>query len=229
MTSGHKDFPRASQAVVVGGIIIFIAGMFLLISFASPYWVESYSETFSDFKHMGLWEYCFENFRFPYHQFPKRFSGCHYVYSFEYYVIREWLLPGWLLAVQTFVTLSLMASLFSQVMIALVVTRYPLRYILSYEWLLSGMIFGCQVAVGFLLLIAVSIFWTQSDRRDWLMYPTFNHLSWSYYFCLVSWLLHCLGGAVLYKDFRSKLEHRDEAKNLVRQMYPPEEHHNGFI
>lgn len=60
----------------------------------SPYWVQSYEETFSAFKHMGLWQYCFDQFRFPYHQFDKMFDGCHYIYSDEYYVIREWLLPG---------------------------------------------------------------------------------------------------------------------------------------
>ena len=61
----------------------------------SPYWIQSYQETFSDFKHMGLWEYCFDQFRYPYYQFDKLFDGCHYIFSQEYYVIREWLLPGW--------------------------------------------------------------------------------------------------------------------------------------
>jgi len=60
----------------------------------SPYWIQSYQETFSDFKHMGLWEYCFDQFRYPYYQFDKLFDGCHYIFSQEYYVIREWLLPG---------------------------------------------------------------------------------------------------------------------------------------
>lgn len=60
----------------------------------SPYWIQSYEETFSNFKHMGLWEFCFDQFRYPYYQFDKLFNGCHYIFSQELYVIREWLLPG---------------------------------------------------------------------------------------------------------------------------------------
>ena len=59
-----------------------------------PYWIQSYKETFSEFKHMGLWEYCFENYRFPNYQSDHLFNGCHHIFSQEYYVIREWLIPG---------------------------------------------------------------------------------------------------------------------------------------
>lgn len=60
----------------------------------SPYWLESYDEAFINFKHMGLWTYCFDHFRYPHYQFEKLFDGCNTVFSEEYYVIREWLLPG---------------------------------------------------------------------------------------------------------------------------------------
>lgn len=43
---------------------------------------------------MGLWTYCFDHFRYPHYQFDKLFDGCNTVFSEEYYVIREWLLPG---------------------------------------------------------------------------------------------------------------------------------------
>jgi hypothetical protein len=43
---------------------------------------------------MGLWEFCFDGFRYPRFQFDKKFTGCHYVFSEEYRIIREWLLPG---------------------------------------------------------------------------------------------------------------------------------------
>jgi hypothetical protein len=48
---------------------------------------------------------------------------------------------GWLLAVQTFVTVSFILSFSSQILIALIVTRYPIKFILRYEWLLSGFVF----------------------------------------------------------------------------------------
>ncbi|CAB0018105.1 unnamed protein product [Nesidiocoris tenuis] len=167
--------------------------------FSSPYWVESYAGTFSNFKHMGLWEYCFDQFRFPHHQFDKMFTGCHYVYSFEFHIIREWLLPAWLLSIQTLVTLALMFSFGAQLLAALTVVRYPLKQVLKYEWLLSAIIFSSVAAAALFLFLAVIVFWTQSSRRDWLMYPNFNHLSWSYYFAGASGVLHAIAAFILYK------------------------------
>lgn len=92
-----------SDFLVFGGLLTYIAGLFLLIAFArqtytfytrtpidilhsiifcfSPYWVQSYEETFSNFKNMGLWEYCFYQFHYPYNQFYQLFNGCHYIFS----------------------------------------------------------------------------------------------------------------------------------------------------
>lgn len=97
---------------------------------------------------MGLWEYCFEQFRYPYYQFDKEFDGCHHIFSEEYYVIREWLLPIWLLVVQTFVTLALLLSFYAQLVIALILVRWPLKFVLRNEWLLSACAFLCCAIAG---------------------------------------------------------------------------------
>lgn len=65
----------------------------------------------------------------------------------EYYVIREWLLPSWLMAVQAFVTLALMFSLSAQILLACVIVRWPLRTVLQYEWIFVSLSF---------ILVAVS-------------------------------------------------------------------------
>lgn len=240
----------------------------------SPYWIESYQETFSTFKHMGLWEYCFEQFRYPYYQFDKLFDGCHHIFSQEYFVIREWLLPVWLMVVQAFVTLSLLLSFSSQAIIVLILIRWPLRFVLHYEWILSASAFifnattGKYIVViskiiyreiilsihiyiyiilklsifnvntfgilGVLLFLAVSIFGGQCWRRDWLMYPNFNHLSWSYGLAVISFMLHSLGAFLLYLNARAGYTYRKESRNLVMQMQPnPQSHHgsqrSGYI
>lgn len=69
------------DALVFGGILTYVGAIFLLICFCAPYWIESYEESFSSFKHMGLWEYCFKDFQYPYYQFPKLFNGCHHIFS----------------------------------------------------------------------------------------------------------------------------------------------------
>nr|CAD7442942.1 unnamed protein product [Timema bartmani] len=213
MTSAEKqDYPKASNALVFGGMVTYIAGLMLIMSFSSPYWIQSYQETFSDFKHMGLWEYCFDQFRYPYYQFDRLFDGCHYIFSQEYYVIREWLLPGWLMVVQAFVTLALMLSFTSQIIIALELCK-------------GGHIYLCAAV---LLFLAVSIFGGECWRRDWLMYPNFNYLSWSYGFAVLSFFFHAFAALFLYMETRKGWELRKESHNLVVQMHP-NPGRNGYV
>ena len=58
-----------SAALFYGSIASFIAGVLLLMSFASPYWLASWKDTQSPFVNMGLWEFCFYKFRHPDYQF----------------------------------------------------------------------------------------------------------------------------------------------------------------
>lgn len=69
------------DGLIVGTLVSFAGFITLLMAFCSPYWIESYEESQSSFKNMGLWEYCFKNFVYPYYQFPKFFHGCHNVFS----------------------------------------------------------------------------------------------------------------------------------------------------
>ena len=157
---------------------------------------------------MGLWEFCFRRFRYPNYQFDKLFDGCHYVFSPEYFVIWEWLLPGkkllilnlllkimfsystgWLMAVQTFVTLALMFSCSAQILSTLLLVRWPLNFVFRYQWQLLGFCTVLNAAKSFCLLLAVAIFGGQCWRRDWLLYPNFNYLSWSYALAVIAMIL----------------------------------------
>ncbi|XP_077293834.1 claudin superfamily protein pickel [Arctopsyche grandis] len=218
MSATDNEYPRATNATVIGAILTYIAGLFLLMSFASPYWIESYPEMFSSFKHMGLWEYCFDQFRYPYYQFPKLFNGCHYIFSQEYYVIREWLLPGWMMVVQALVTLALMLSLFAQIILALVCIRWPLQSILRYEWMCTGISFIATACASFFLFLAVAVFGGNCYRRDWLLYPSFNVLSWSYAFAVIAFMIFGMASLLLYLETKRSYQSRREAKNLVMQM-----------
>ncbi|XP_011135279.1 uncharacterized protein LOC105180727 [Harpegnathos saltator] len=227
MSVDKQEYHRASNAVVFGGLLTYVAGVFLVMAFTSPYWIESYQETFSNFKHMGLWEYCFEQFRYPSYQFNKQFDGCHHIFSQEYYVIREWLLPVWLMIVQAFVTLALLLSFFAQITVVMILIRWPLALVLRYEWVFSSAAFLCDAVAGGLLFLAVSIFGGQCWRRDWLMYPNFNHLSWSYGLAVISFMLHTFGAFFLYLDARTGYRLRKESRNLVMQMQPNPQSHHG--
>lgn len=218
MASVNNEYPKASNATLIGASFTYIAGLFLLFSFAGPYWIESYPEMFSSFKRMGLWEYCFDHFRYPAYQLDKLFHGCHYIFSHEFYVIREWLLPGWLMAVQFFVTLSLILSFISQVLLVCVIVRYPLRIVLRYEWMFVSSSFIMVAMTSVYLFLAVAIFGGNCYRRDWLLYPSFNVLSWSYAFCVIASILFGIAAFLLYLESVKLYELRAEAKNLVAQM-----------
>lgn len=70
-----------TDALVLGCLLAYAAAVILMMAFCSPYWIESYEESFSNFKNMGLWEYCFKDFSYPYYQFPRTFNGCHNIFS----------------------------------------------------------------------------------------------------------------------------------------------------
>jgi hypothetical protein len=52
------------------------------------------------------------------------------------------------MVVQAFVTLALMASMFSQLVLALILVRFPLQFVLMYEWMLSSVCFVCNATAG---------------------------------------------------------------------------------
>lgn len=43
--------------------------------------------------------------------------------------------------------------------------------------------------LGGFLFLAVAIFGGNCYRRDWLLYPSFNVLSWSYAFAVIAFIL----------------------------------------
>jgi hypothetical protein len=49
-----------------------------------------------------------------------------------------------------------------------------------------------------LLFLAVAIFGGECWRRDWLMYPNFNYLSWSYGLAVISMFFHAFAAFFVY-------------------------------
>jgi hypothetical protein len=61
-----------------------------------------------------------------------------------------------------------------------------------------------HVLVGFFLFLGVSIFGGEAYRRDWMMYPQYNYISWSYGLCVCSMFFHIFAAAAIY--FVSRLK-----------------------
>lgn len=142
-------------------------------------------------------------------------------------MIREYLLPGWLMLVQATSTLAFVLTFGSLTIMACEVCRWPLHFVLQYEWLLSTC--SC-IGVGVssaMMFLAVAIFGGNAYRRDWLMYPKFNVLSWGYSCAVVAFMLLGMSALVLFKEARTSYNQRREAKNLVMQMQE-QEPQSGF-
>ena len=65
----------------------------MVIAFATPYWVESFSKSDNKFVKCGLWEFCFNDYTFWKDYNGKRYLGCWYIFSSQYRALWEWLSP----------------------------------------------------------------------------------------------------------------------------------------
>lgn len=63
-------------------------------------------------------------------------------------LISTFFVSAWLMAVQTFMTIALLASMTTLVTVSLVLVRWPLQFVMRYEWHLTGFAFCCQAATS---------------------------------------------------------------------------------
>lgn len=78
------------------------------------------------------------------------------------------------------------------------------------------------------MFFAVLIFGLSYTRRDWLMYPNWNILSWSYGFAVLASLFHAAAAVHLYYASRKSYDLRRESRNLIMQMHPISQHRLGW-
>lgn len=64
----------------------------------------------------GLWEVCLNDFQDIHRFYDNRFSSCMWVFEEEYYIIHDYLLPGFYIATQFFFTLCFTLLLVSTLM-----------------------------------------------------------------------------------------------------------------
>ncbi|UYV77751.1 pck [Cordylochernes scorpioides] len=220
---GTVSAPRhpLSRVFLTGALAGFCGTVFLVVAVASPYWLKSYPKTYSEFKHLGLWEACFSNYHHPKYQYDSTFDGCHGFLSQRFMNLREWLQPGWFIFVQAMMVLALLFSLSSLVLVGLLM----MRYLLQYELLMMAAILCLTSLAALPTLFAVSVFGALAFDRSWIQYPNFNHLSWSYALAVVSFFMHLISAGLLLRETCSARDrHRRYNSYLynVGQPFKPE-------
>jgi len=207
--------------VLCGTFANFVGLITLVVAFSSPYWLKSWEATQSPFQNMGLWEFCFYKFRHPDYQFDHLFHGCHSLYGDEFRLIREKLLPGWLMVVQLFVTVSLITSTFGQLIGIALLVRCPIEWILRFEHPIVTITMALNAITAILLFTSIALFGSQCWNRDWLLYPNWNYPSWSYAFALFTCIAHIIATLFFAKDARSAKERKGKNKALLLKLKPP--------
>ncbi|KAL3282103.1 hypothetical protein HHI36_005301 [Cryptolaemus montrouzieri] len=176
------------------------AFIFILIAFCTPYWLQNDEKIENpQFIKIGLWEVCFVNFEDFRHHYDYRFTGCWWVFEEEYYIIHDFLLPGFFIATQFFFTLCttlLLVGIFLTWMYCFC-SRDHDKYILL---LLSN---GSNLVLsGIFGVIACLIFGINGDRRDWMPNWQHNSLGFSYAFACIGSLLLFPAGALFMIEAR---------------------------
>ena len=131
------------------------------------------------------------------------------------------MLPGWLMVVQLFATLSIVFSFSGQIMQVCLLLRAPLEVILRFEHHFCAFSLACNILTAVSMFLAVLIFGCCCWDRDWLYYPNFNYPSWSYAFANFVVLISIFAACFMYKDYKDAKARKEKNKALIMQMHPP--------
>jgi len=204
----------------------------ICISFASPYWIQTYPDSFNTFRNIGLWEVCMSNYMHHKDDSQELYRGCWWVFNSEtkYRKLREWLLPPWLIAVQVLVTGCLTLFIATALTIAFVFLHFcP---IMNHEYHQTYALFA-SAAMMFLTTLGIfvsgTVYGQMSQDREWMPNPQFNFLSWGYGFLIMAGIASISAGVCFYLEAKKAYEEliRREmafAKNILEMTgYAPSE------
>lgn len=90
----QQPAPTGMLAWVGFGCCVFALAC-ISVSFASPYWLQAWPNSFNTFRNMGLWQICFHDYMHHKDDSQEIYNECWWVFNQEakYSKLREWLLP----------------------------------------------------------------------------------------------------------------------------------------
>lgn len=214
--NSNPDSPKKfrldlSQRLHKTAITAFLSYIILLIAFASPYWLSSYRFTDSAFKRLGLWDFCFQDYRHPAYQYDTKFNGCHWIYSPVYINIRDWLQPPWFMFVQAVTTMALCISTLGLVAVSIVF----MHYLIQYQLIILCFTLLCHMFTTMLISFAVVTFYLKAFDVSWIMYPNFNHVDWAFYFALIAAVGNGYVSYLYYQEVNDLKQRMLKMKRLI--------------
>ncbi|KAL4217992.1 hypothetical protein ACF0H5_022730 [Mactra antiquata] len=218
---------KAKALAWSGTVMALLATFFHIIGFATPHWLESFEQAKSRFDRIGLWTACFHNFGYDRDQLGKEYDGCHWIYSYEFKPIFDWLNPGWFLGVQIMMTLVLIINIITSILLLL----GRLGMFVHYKDFFTQ--FTCSMMMflsGALISLSVTLFGIKSDTdRQWFPRPDQNYLAWSFglmvvagFFCIFSAMCLLFDSLRIRWDMEKKKAQTDPYKGYKMKPVPPQ-------
>ncbi|KAK2725653.1 uncharacterized protein LOC136032101 isoform X1 [Artemia franciscana] len=178
---------RRTATGTVGIITMALTVILVSVAFSTNYWLENWGDKYygDKFEKLGLWVHCFRSLPDPKDpSYSRFFNGCRWVFTpftTGYAEIRDYLMPPFFIAVQTFFTFCFICML-----IALGGTAaYVLCFTYDYQVFILQALGWVTLTGGACGFIAVVVFGALGDSRDWMPNYEHNFLSWSFALAVV--------------------------------------------
>ncbi|XP_014254942.1 uncharacterized protein LOC106669759 [Cimex lectularius] len=158
--------------------IFALSFLLIFIAFCTPHWLETdNTQQNPKFQNLGLWTVCFNNFQDPRFWYDYSFNECWWVFEEEHYIIFDFILPSFFVAVQFFFTICFTLHLLSLLCVLLYLgcSRDNDKFIK-----LLGFLGGALILAGLCGTVSVYLFGLYGDGRDWMPDWQHNEIGWSY-------------------------------------------------
>ncbi|PAA46176.1 hypothetical protein BOX15_Mlig004071g7 [Macrostomum lignano] len=156
----------------------------VLLSFVTPFWLQSWPRVHTPMDRLGLWEFCLDGLVHRLDPEMRSYFGCWWSFAPEFYPIRNYLMPPWFRFVQFCITFGLMLHIGALILCVIYVVRCvnnPERRALLSQVLAYAMLF-----IGTLLGVGIIVFGSKCLDPYWLPNPELNWPSWSFGLAVLS-------------------------------------------
>jgi len=173
----------------------------LSVSFASPYWMQAWPNSFNEFRNLGLWQVCFQDYMHHKDDSQEIYDGCWWVFNTDkrYRKLREWLMPPWFISCQVMVVGTLLLQLGTVILVAMIFLHCcPM---MNHEYLQTYWMFAASAMmflVAMVSLITSIIFGIESQDRFWMPRPDLSFLSWGFGFMIITGIMAVISGVCFF-------------------------------
>lgn len=175
----------------------------LCVSFASPFWVQTWPNSFNKFRNIGLWSVCMDNYMHWKDEARAIYSECWWVFNpaQKYYKLRDWILTPWFMTCQVMVSGCLVISIIAVLVAIFVFLHFcPIinhRYYQTYGMFTVAALMFLDAMISF---VCALVFGVMCQDWAWMPRPDMNFLSWGFGFYIISGIIAAVAGIAYFME-----------------------------